>query len=147
MGVLTLTKKNEDGSYDYSEQLFDAIDPYDGDHVYKTIEIKPTVSETAAKYVKFRLVTEKEGDVYIFKPTQSKSHLLASSQYNGFKFYLEDINGIKYIPDTNGIISLVNTLTSPMDIVLHLIAEKYAVEDLEQELLLEDVFVEVWSKK
>jgi hypothetical protein len=147
MGAITLTKKNTDGSYDYGDKLFDSIDPYDGDHVYRTIEIKPTVSENAVKYVKFRLITEKEGDVYIFKPSKTKSHILESTQYSGFSFYLEDINGIKYIPDTNGIISLSNVMSSPIEVVLHLIVDKYAVEDLDKTIILEDVFVEIWSKK
>lgn len=141
-----ITKKNQDGSYDYSETMFDAVDAYSGDHVYRTIELAPAIPGKQPKYVKFSLNTFKDNSLYTMKPIKENSYQVASEYYKGFSFYLESASGVKFMPDKNGIISITNILTTPLNVTLHMIVEQYAVQDIEQKTFLDDVSIRVWSK-
>ncbi len=44
-----ISKKNEDGSYDTSEYLFDGIDLYHGDRTNKKLEISPWYKSIPSK--------------------------------------------------------------------------------------------------
>lgn len=145
MQNIRITKKNNDGSYDFSDYLFDSVDLYGGDHVSRIIELAPAMSEKPARYVKFSLVSRQEEETYTFKPVKTDSYYLENPYHKGIKFYLEDKNGIKYVPDKNGIINIVNNLIQPIDVVLHLMAEQYSIVDFNKEVVIENINIEIWS--
>lgn len=145
MNNIKLTKKNNDGSYDYGDLLFDAVDLYGGDHVRRTIEISPAIAEQSLKYVKFSIAFKNNGSSYKFTPEKDGSYYLVNSQQKGFKFYLENSKGVKYTPDKNGIISIAQLLVAPVDVVINLIVEQYAVTDMNKEVVLDDIEIEIWA--
>ena len=145
MQNIRITKKNNDGSYDYSDYLFDSVDLYGGDHVSRIIELAPAIADKPARYVKFSLVSKQEDDTHKFKPLKNDSYYLENIFHNGLKFYLEDKNGVKYTPDKNGIINIANNLIQPIDVVIHLIADQYSIMDFNKNTVIENINIEIWS--
>ncbi|MGL5718444.1 MAG: hypothetical protein ACRCX2_35900 [Paraclostridium sp.] len=145
MSNIKLTKKNNDGSYDYGEMLFESLDLYGGDHVRRTLEIAPGIAEQSAKYVKFSISSRKDGGSYKFIPERDGSYFLISNQHKGLKFYLESKTGVKYTPDKYGVISITNLLVTPIDVVINLVAEQYAITDMSKEIVIDDIDIEIWA--
>lgn len=144
MDNIIIKKKNEDGSYDSGDFLFNAVDLYDGDHVQRILELSPQLGKIVVN-VKFEIRSVIDNNQYSFIPEKSGSYYLVNSQHPGIKFYLTDVNKVKYFPDSNGKISITNSLSSSMDVVLHMIAEPYTVKDLNKDIVIEDISLAFWS--
>ncbi|MGL4449586.1 MAG: hypothetical protein ACRCTZ_00170 [Sarcina sp.] len=143
MNNIRLTKKNEDGSYDYGELLFKTIDLYGGDHKSRILEIAPGVNEQEVENVYFGLTLNETGGRVPFTPEKEGSYYLANSVYKNIKFYLETKSGIKLYPDKNGLIKITKTLIKPMDVILHVVAEKFATNRLTEEAVFDQIDIEI----
>ncbi|MGL6098862.1 MAG: hypothetical protein ACRC0G_04470 [Fusobacteriaceae bacterium] len=143
MNNIRLTKKNDDGSYDDGELLFKTIDLYGGDHQTRTLEIAPGVNVQEVKYVYFGIALNDTNGKIAFTPEKEGSHLLTNSAYKNIKFYLEHKSGYKFYPDKNGLIKITDLLIKPMDVVIHVIAEKYTANRLTEENVFDEIEIEV----
>lgn len=138
-----ISKKNEDGSYDTSEYLFDGIDLYHGDRTNKKLEISPV--GTPVKNVSIQLVCTRDNIEYEFKPDEDNEYNLKCDRYPGLTIHFEDINGIKYKSDKNGVIRIINILTTPLDFFIFVEAEPYTVKKISETNVLDDINLIVWS--
>lgn len=138
-----ISKKNEDGSYDTSEYLFDGIDLYHGDRTNKKLEISPV--GTPVKNVSIQLVCTRDNIEYEFKPDEDNEYNLKCDKYPGLTIHFEDINGIKYKSDKNGVIRIINILTTPLDFFIFVEAEPYTVKKISETNVLDDINLIVWS--
>jgi len=138
-----ISKKNEDGSYDTSEYLFDGIDLYHGDRTNKKLEISPV--GTPVKNVSIQLVCTRDNIEYEFKPDEDNEYNLKCDRYPGLTVHFEDINGIKYKSDKNGVIRIINILTIPLDFFIFVEAEPYTVKKISETNVLDDINLIVWS--
>ena len=139
-----ISKKNEDGSYDTGEYLFDGIDLYHGDNVNKKLEIAPV--GTPAKNVKLQLVCTRDNIEYEFKPNEDEDdYHLKSDRYPGLTIHFEDINGVKYKPDKNGVINFIKVLTMPIDFFIFVKAEPFTSKKISETNILDDINLIVWS--
>ena len=138
-----ISKKNEDGSYDTSEYLFDGIDLYHGDRTNKKLEISPVGAPV--KNVSIQLVCTRDNIEYEFKPEEDNEYNLKCDRYPGLTIHFEDINGIKYKSDKNGVIRIINILTIPLDFLIFVEAEPYTVKKISETNVLDDINLIVWS--
>lgn len=143
---IKITKLKQDESIDTSENMFDSVDAYSGDHVTRILELSPSVPGTTVQYVKIRFGVNKSEGLFHMTPVKEGDYKVESEYYKGFKYYIESQSGIRYMPDSNGVFNITNSLVTPIKIVLHLIVEKYTVTDLEQANFMEDGQMFVWSK-
>jgi hypothetical protein len=141
---IILRKKNDDGSYDNGDFLFNNVDLYDGCYVNKILEISPNLNrkEYNIKLSLRSVIGEYE---YQFKPSEEDGYYLVEDNHPGLKFYFTDKNKVKYLPDKNGVISLINVLSMPLDIIIHMIADKYTVSDIDEYIVLDDINLIIWS--
>ena len=144
MNNIILRKKNDDGSYDNGDFLFNNVDLYDGCCVNKILEISPNLNrkEYNIKLSLRSVIGEYE---YQFKPSEEDGYYLVEDNHPGLKFYFTDKNKVKYLPDKNGVISLINVLSMPLDIIIHMIADKYTVSDIDEYIVLDDINLIIWS--
>lgn len=142
---LSIIKKNQDGTYCYEEEMFEGVDLYEGDHVFRTFEIAPKDMTRAVRKVKIKLKAEKNGNSYSFVPSTEDSYILESKSHPGIRFYLENSNGIKLYPDSKGTVNIIDILQSPIDVTIHLIADKFTVTDFEKKTVIDDLSLEMWS--
>ncbi len=144
MNNIILRKKNDDGSYDNGDFLFNNVDLYDGCYVNKILEISPNLNrkEYNIKLSLRSVIGEYE---YQFKPSEEDGYYLVEDNHPGLKFYFTDKNKVKYLPDKNGVISLINVLSMPLDIIIHMIADKYTVSDIDEYIVLDDINLIIWS--
>ena len=144
MNNIILRKKNDDGSYDNGDFLFNNVDLYDGCYVNKILEISPNLNrkEYNIKLSLRSVIGEYE---YQFKPSEEDGYYLVEDNHPGLKFYFTDKNKVKYLPDKNGVISLINVLSMPLDIIIHMIADKYTVSDIDEYIVLDDINLIPWS--
>lgn len=144
MNNIILRKKNDDGSYDNGDFLFNNVDLYDGCYVNKILEISPNLNrkEYNIKLSLRSVIGEYE---YQFKPSEEDGYYLVEDNHPGLKFYFTDKNKVKYLPDKNGVISLINVLSMPLDIIIHMIADKYTVSDIDEYVVLDDINLIIWS--
>lgn len=140
---IILSKKNKDGSYDTNDYLFDGIDLYNGDHVNKRLELSPV--GTPAKNIKIQLVVTRDNIEYEFKPEEDNEYNLKSDKYPGLTIHFEDMNGVKYKSDKNGIISIINILSVPLDFMIYVDAEPYTAKKISDEVVLDDVSLIIWN--
>lgn len=139
-----VSKKNEDGSYDTGDYLFDGIDLYHGDRVNKKLEISPIGSPV--KNVNIQLVCTRDNIEYEFKPEfEEGEYYLKTDKYPGLTIHFEDINGVKYKADKNGVIRIINVLSSPLDFYIFIEAEPFTVKQISKTTVLDDVSLIVWS--
>ena len=143
---LQIRLKNEDNTYDESKILFKEVDGYDGDLVSRKLEVSPIVPGTTVKSVKFKLKKIEDGNGFPFLPASSNSYELVSAYAEGLTFYLENASGQKMYPDQNGVIAVAGTLSSPLDLTIWCKVSAFTA-DLDQELLMEDLRIELWSKQ
>ena len=59
--------------------------------------------------------------------------------------HFEDVNGIKYKSDKNGVIRIINILTIPLDFFIFVEAEPYTVKKISETNVLDDINLIVWS--
>jgi hypothetical protein len=144
MNNIIIKKKNDDGTYDNNEYLFNSVDLYEGDHVNRILEISPQLGKMVTN-VKFEIRSISNNNQYSFLPEKENSYYLVDPQHKGIKFYLTDTNKVKYLPDRNGKISISNTLSSPKEVVLHMIAEKYTIQDFNKDVVMDDMNIVFWS--
>lgn len=144
MNNINIRKKNNDGTYDDGEFLFTNVDLYNGCYINRILELSP-ISNRQENNVKISIRSVIGDREYNFKPEEDGSYYLVDINNPGIKFYFTDKNQIKYLPDKNGIISLVNVLTIPMDIIIHMIAEKYTITELDKNIIIDDIDLVVWS--
>lgn len=142
---INIRKKNDDGTYDDGDFLFKNVDLYNGCFVKRILEISPSNREEYNVKVSLRSI-ENELE-YDFKPENEYSYYLVNSKHQGMKFYITDKNGVKYLPDKNGIISLVNVLSTPLEIVINLIADKYTVSKIDDYVIFDDINILFWSSE
>ena len=144
MNNIILRKKNDDGSYDNGDFLFNNVDLYDGCYVNKILEISPNLNrkEYNIKLSLRSVIGEYE---YQFKPSEEDGYYLVEDNHPGLKFYFTDKNKVKYLPDKNGVISLITVLSMPLDIIIHMIADKYTVSDIDEYIVLDDINLIIWS--
>lgn len=136
---IRLLKKNEDGSYDNSDKLFKQIDVYGGDHQKRILEISPGINEQQIKHVYFSLeLVSTDGNV-TFVPEREGSYYLTNSLYKNIKFYLEHKSGHKLYPDKKGMIKITDLLIKPMDVVLHVEVEQYAMPRITEGIIFDDI--------
>ncbi|MGL5315210.1 MAG: hypothetical protein ACRCX2_19675 [Paraclostridium sp.] len=145
MNNIRMTKKNEDGSYDDGPLIFKTLDLYGGDHQTRILEIAPGVNEQEVKFVYFGISLSDINGQVSFTPEKEGSHMLVNSVYKNIKFYVEHSNGHKLYPDKNGLIKLTEALVKPMDIILHVIAEKYSTNRISEEKVFEEIEISVWG--
>lgn len=141
---INIRKKNEDGSYDNGEYLFNAVDLYDGCSVNRILEISPATSKSE-KNIKFSMRTVIGDNEYNFLPDKHNKYNLVDMNHPGLSFFLTDKNKIKYLPDKNGIISITNVLSGPMELILHMEAKKYTITDLNKNIVMDDMNIIIWS--
>lgn len=144
MNNINIRKKNDDGSYDNGEFLFKNVDLYDGCYVNRILELSPNLNKKEYN-IKLSLRTVVGEFEYQFKPVKEGAYYLEDSNHPGLKFYFTDKNQVKYLPDKNGIISIINVLSMPLDIVIHMIADKYTVNNIDEYIVIDDVNLIVWS--
>jgi hypothetical protein len=142
---IRITKKNNDGSYDDGELLFKTIDLYGGDHQSRILEIAPGVNEQEVQYVYFGISLNDINGKISFTPEKEGSYNLVSATYKNIKFYLEQKNGSKFYPDKNGLIKITDLLIKPLDVVLHVIAEKYSSDRISEEKVFDEIELAVWG--
>ena len=118
-----ISKKNEDGSYDTNEYLFDGIDLYHGDRTNKKLEISPVGAPV--KNVSIQLVCTRDNIEYEFKPEEDNEYNLKC--------------------DKNGVIRIINILTIPLDFFIFVEAEPYTVKKISETNVLDDINLIVWS--
>ncbi|AVQ21478.1 hypothetical protein [Fusobacterium necrophorum] len=140
-----LSKKNPDGSYDTSRFLFDGIDMYHGDLVSKILELAPADDGSRPRKVKIQLVCKQDGIDYEFVPIDDDGFHLKTTQYPGLTIWFEDNSGVKYRADRNGIISLINELTTPLTLKMWVKAEPYTLPKLVEGVVLSDISFIVWG--
>lgn len=145
MENIRLTKKNADGSYDYGELLFKTVDLYGGDHQSRVLEIAPGVNEQEVKNVYFGLALNDTGGKVSFTPEKEGGYNLTNSVYKNIKFYLEHSSGHKLYPDKNGLIKITDILIKPIDVILHVIADKFAVNRLTEERVFDQIEIEIFA--
>lgn len=143
MSNIRLTKKNSDGSYDNGELLFKTIDLYGGDHQSRILEIAPGVNEQEVNNVYFGLSLNDANGKVPFTPDKEGSYLLSNPVYKNVKFYLELKSGQKLFPDKNGLIKVTKVLIKPIDVVLHVVAEKFTTNRLTEELIFDEIDIEI----
>lgn len=143
MNNIRMQKKNDDGSYDDGEMLFKTVDLYGGDHQSRILEIAPAENVQEVKYVYFGVSLNDVNGKIAFTPEKEGSYLLVNSTYKNMKFYLEQKNGHKYYPDKNGLIKITDLLIRPIDVVFHVIAEKYSTNSLTEEKVFEEIEISV----
>lgn len=143
MNNIRLTKKNEDGSPDTGEMLFKTLDLYGGDHQSRILEIAPGEAVQEVKYVYFGVSLNDVNGKVAFTPEKEGSYFLVNSTYKNIKFYLEHKNGYKFYPDKNGLIKITDLLIKPMDVVFHVVAEKYSTSRLTEEKVFEEIEISV----
>lgn len=144
MNNINIRKKNEDGSYDNGDFLFKNVDLYDGCYVYRTLEISPSLNKQEYN-LKLSLRSVVDEFEYQFKPSSDNDYYLVDDNHPGMKFYFTDKNKVKYLPDKNGIISLINVLSAPIDIEIHMIADRYTVNNIDEYIVLDDINIIIWS--
>lgn len=143
MSNIRLTMKNQDGSYDNGELLFTSIDLYGGDHQSRILEIAPGINEQEVKNVYFGMSLNDANGKVPFTPDKEGGYFLVNSVYKNVKFYLETKAGQKLFPDKNGLIKVTKTLIKPMDVVLHVVAEKFTAKRLTEEHVFDEIEIEV----
>lgn len=141
---IIIRPKNEDGSYSDNSILFDGIDLYDGCNVYKILELSS--DNGVAKNVKLTLEVQRNDLIETLLPKIEDAAELKTGYYPGLDiwFTLTGADGVKLIPDKNGVINLTKQLTVPMDVVMHVKASKYTVSSLNESVVLDDLFIVTW---
>lgn len=145
MQNVRLNKKNEDGSYDNGEFLFNSIDFYGGDIKRRILEVAPGINKEQVQYVKFLIALKNENGSVPFVPEKEGSYLLVNELYKNVSFYLEHKSGNKLIPDKKGVINITNLLIQPMDIVLYVKVEPFTTSRLDDEIVMEDLEIQIYS--
>ena len=139
---IIISKKNKDGSYDTNDYLFDGIDLYHGDRVNKKLELAPVGSPV--KNVKIQLVCRRNDIEYEFKPNEESEYYLTTEKYPGLTIHFEDVNGVKYKADKNGVIHIINILSTPLDFFLMVEAKPFTTKKITDELVLDDIDLVVY---